>query len=396
MSLRGASIGGGGQLSLGQLKQVQLSGCQVESGDSVLSILGSDGKHRVQLHFEEAADQHSWAQALRDAAGRHGNHGSRQRVSQDCDDEGPVAEDTDEETHLLQTRSRQLQARISSLEDVSKRRDNQLQKMMKRLDGALQMLSAVQDMCSQQKKVIDAQKVAVAELRHDCGMEPARDDATDDPTADHFDGTSAGRRGKSVPAAEEASSVETPGGDDSAEQLLSIMQQLGTMQQALNELGANPAEAKRDAPSSPGKTSPISSRPGNSGSAAAATQAMQSNPLFSAMAAMMAASSPSVSTPSPTTASGAVARAVNHEDDSDDASDAGDGEEDDEATEAALQRLKSLEAEKARFENMLRDSQQEHDDLLKRLGDMRSLMSALGMEDVIGDLGEDAEDDDDS
>merc|ERR1719272_1591051 len=73
--------------------------------------------------------------------------------------------------HLLQARSRQLQNKIGSLESVNERRDKQLNKMVRRLDGAMQMLSAVQEMCNQQRKVIYAQKVVASELQRDLGLE---------------------------------------------------------------------------------------------------------------------------------------------------------------------------------------------------------------------------------
>merc|ERR1719272_1180272 len=81
--------------------------------------------------------------------------------------------------HLLQARSRQLQNKIGSLEAVNERRDKQLNKMVRRLDGAMQMLSAVQDMCKQQGNVIKAQKVSIVSLQHDLGfdMEAANGDA---------------------------------------------------------------------------------------------------------------------------------------------------------------------------------------------------------------------------
>eukprot|EP00747_Dinoflagellata_sp_TGD_P062847 gnl/TRDRNA2_/TRDRNA2_153197_c0_seq1.p1 gnl/TRDRNA2_/TRDRNA2_153197_c0~~gnl/TRDRNA2_/TRDRNA2_153197_c0_seq1.p1 ORF type:complete len:289 (-),score=86.29 gnl/TRDRNA2_/TRDRNA2_153197_c0_seq1:108-974(-) len=53
---------------------------------------------------------------------------------------------------------------------------------------------------------------------------------------------------------------------------------------------------------------------------------------------------------------------------------------DGERAQAVLDRLQKLEAEKSRFESMLKESQQEHDTMLTRLNDMRSLMSALGMQ----------------
>merc|ERR1719183_910946 len=55
--------------------------------------------------------------------------------------------------------------------------------------------------------------------------------------------------------------------------------------------------------------------------------------------------------------------------------------EDDEATNNALEKLRSLEAEKQHFEEMLQSSQAEHESLLGRLNEMRALMSALGVKD---------------
>merc|ERR1711920_75917 len=54
-------------------------------------------------------------------------------------------------------------------------------------------------------------------------------------------------------------------------------------------------------------------------------------------------------------------------------------DEDDEETEAVKNRLRGLESEKERYEGLLQDSQKEHEDLLKRLEGMRSMMTMLGM-----------------
>merc|ERR1712014_342369 len=53
-----------------------------------------------------------------------------------------------------------------------------------------------------------------------------------------------------------------------------------------------------------------------------------------------------------------------------------DGDED---AKNVLARLRSLEAEKRQFEEELRSSQEEHETLLGRLTEMRTLMSALGV-----------------
>merc|ERR1719367_274012 len=76
---------------------------------------------------------------------------------------------------MLQARSQQLQNRISSLEAMGKRRDVHLRQMIRRLDGAMQMLKAVEEMCSQQRRVLDAQNVAIMELKKERG-EPADED----------------------------------------------------------------------------------------------------------------------------------------------------------------------------------------------------------------------------
>merc|ERR1712136_536706 len=52
---------------------------------------------------------------------------------------------------------------------VGKRRDVQLAKMMSRLDGAMQMLAAVQEMCGQQRVVISTQCQVIEDLRGECG-----------------------------------------------------------------------------------------------------------------------------------------------------------------------------------------------------------------------------------
>uniref|UniRef100_A0A7S4RDE8 Uncharacterized protein n=2 Tax=Alexandrium monilatum TaxID=311494 RepID=A0A7S4RDE8_9DINO len=64
-------------------------------------------------------------------------------------------------------------------------------------------------------------------------------------------------------------------------------------------------------------------------------------------------------------------------------------EVDDGDSEVVLSRLQQLQAEKERYEGMVRDSQQEHEDLLQRLTEMRSLMTALGIQDDGGDPGGD-------
>mmetsp|Transcript_107757 Transcript_107757/g.281350 ORF Transcript_107757/g.281350 Transcript_107757/m.281350 type:complete len:112 (-) Transcript_107757:153-488(-) len=63
----------------------------------------------------------------------------------------------------------------------------------------------------------------------------------------------------------------------------------------------------------------------------------------------------------------------------------GRGEDD----EAVMARLMRLQAEKQRFEGMLADSQQEHEELLERLSSMRAMMRDLGMDEEGADGSED-------
>merc|ERR1711879_371012 len=56
-----------------------------------------------------------------------------------------------------------------------------------------------------------------------------------------------------------------------------------------------------------------------------------------------------------------------------------DDDEDDGDVQAVLDKLQSLEMEKQRYEDMLRDSQDEHETLLTKLNDMRALMRSLNM-----------------
>merc|ERR1719238_1142905 len=102
----------------------------------------------------------TWAEGLRAVINTNGK-GKKDQATGDSDGD---------EMHMLQARSRQLQNRIGGLEAINERRDTQVNKLVKRLDGAMQMLSAVQEMCNQQGKVISAQKVAIRELQRDIGL----------------------------------------------------------------------------------------------------------------------------------------------------------------------------------------------------------------------------------
>jgi len=334
ISLKEAKVLPSGDISFGKETVVSLknAGDVDVSEGNMLAILGRDGSMLCQLHLESAADQRSWGDGIRAviAAGRRAapRGGAAEEASA-----GPVTEDTDDEVHLLQARSRQLQTQIGQLEAANERRDSQLAKMLNRLDSAMQMLVAVQDMCEQQRKVIDAQKVAIHELTLECedGDEPEEEQ----PAA----------RDGAARVAELATTLaqadESSGDDSDAEadikaktdEMLALLQKADEMQNALAQMEAlgSPFDAEARAPAPPPR------------------QAQPAMPLGAAPAL-----------PVQSDASG--------------------------AEQAALERLATLEAEKTRFEGMLQDSQSEHDDLLQRLDDMRSLMSMLGMQpDQAGD-----------
>lgn len=334
IQLKEAKILANGDISFGKETVVSLreaEGVDLSDGN-LLAILGRDGEVLCQLHLESAADQKAWVDGLRAAIGSRGGS-ARQPGGPGNMSVGPGTEDTDDEVHLLQARSRQLQTQIGQLEAANERRDSQLAKMLNRLDSAMQMLVAVQDMCEQQRKVIDAQKVAIHELTLECedGDEPEEEQ----PAA----------RDGAARVAELATTLaqadESSGDDSDAEadikaktdEMLALLQKADEMQNALAQMEAlgSPFDAEARAPAPPPR------------------QAQPAMPLGAAPAL-----------PVQSDASG--------------------------AEQAALERLATLEAEKTRFEGMLQDSQSEHDDLLQRLDDMRSLMSMLGMQpDQAGD-----------
>lgn len=356
--LREASVpSAGGDISLGSERRVDLSlAGSVEVSDGIVAILGRDRKLMVQMHLETEEEQATWAQALKlvieQSSAQRGEGaravGGRQSPARSSAPASPASQrkdareeqskqDDEAELPTLRARSQQLQTRIGNLEAISERRDKQLQRLLKRLDGAMKMLDAVQDMCTQQRKVIDAQKVAIEELETDCG-EDAEDEKKEEEEVE-----------QKMEAKDEEEDEEEASGDEAArkravaeveqemaakaEQMLALLKQADEMQRALQQLEALEA------------------------------------------AGMLGEGSPSE-------------KKQDAEDDDDDDEEAGAeaGEEDDEQadgdadTEAVLRRLLALEEEKSRFENMLASSQNEQQDLLERLESMRSLMSAVGME----------------
>lgn len=253
-----------------------------------------------------------------------------------------------------------MQNRVGDLEAISDRRDKQLHKLLRRLDGAMQMLAAVQDMCEQQRKVILAQKVAITELKKECGDPDA--DGEKDGRNVNFSQHLIGQMNRNdnivkkqeptISAPTNSVSCNNDGGLSVAEaeaevaakteQMLALLQQSDKMQRALQQLEAMGPQKNSSLGTSPaGKTIPMT----------AATRQTSVN-------------HSSEQAPAPTSS---TQDAESAEDDS-----------------VVLNRLHALEDEKQKYENMLRQSQQEHDDLVKKMNDMRSLMAALGVNDDIG------------
>lgn len=346
LTFRKASVLDSGDVSLGSEWSIKLTDAgAVDVSNDIVAVLDPRGQLLAQLHLEDAEDLGAWVEGIKHCiptAGGGGraatgkvpsSPGSRQNPP-------PTESDGDEEV-LLKARSQQLQNKIGDLEAVGERRDKQLQKLMKRLDGAMQMLQAVQDMCDQQRKVIDAQQVAIQELRKEChGPDSGRfhlDQAEESPTS-----SGAQSPGPHVPPAppatpavleretEEEEDEEEQG--DQAQQMMALLQQAMEMQKLMSGLEALGAT---EGPSSPSR---------GAGSAA----------------------------------NGAAVAAEGGEEDS---------------VEAVLGRLQALQAEKEKFEGMLRDSQSEHEQLLERIVGMRALMEQLGIreEDLMGDEEEEGE-----
>lgn len=313
--LREATIQGGGSVSLGGERTVALADvASVDVADGAVALLGRVGQLLVQLHLETPEDQRNWAEGLRAVVSTTTG----------------APEDTDDaDAHMLQARSRQLQNKIGTLEAISDRRDAQLEKMLGRLDGAMQMMSAVQEMCSQQKKVIDAQKVAIVELTDECGGGDA-----DIPSEGFGTHNQAASRQESydVRGHEDEDAPDNSESAAQVNQMMALLQQADEMQRALREL-----EGPTGAAATP-----------------AGSAAVSNGPLAGSMAQGH----------------------IGHVDDAEDCEEGN--------TEEALNRLRSLEEEKERYEGMLQASQKEHVDLLSKLNDMRSLMSSLGMEEPEG------------
>lgn len=167
VSFKEASVKPSGEVALGEAKTVNLAEVvAVDSSEGVLALMNRSGNVVVQLHIEEEDDQKEWENALGAIVGNVRNSAAADQDS-GADDGADIAA---ADTTALNERSAQLHTRAKVLEDASQRNDKSLREMLSRLDNAMKMLTAVQEMCMQQGTVIQAQKVAITELNKECGF----------------------------------------------------------------------------------------------------------------------------------------------------------------------------------------------------------------------------------
>jgi len=348
LRLRQACVSPAGGVSLEAEHSMPLGSVTlIPSGDLSLTLQQENGQ-AVQLHFENQDDERSWTKALSDVKAAVGSpHGLSTTATVDTRALAGVRDDIPS----LKARSAALQDRIGTLEALRERRDKQLEALTSRLEDALKMLGAVQDMCCQQKKVIDAQQTAIIELRRDAGL-ASDDELISSAKPSHLitSESLAGRPELDTPCmpcaqtkvpvaavahtpsvAEVAESLELDMPAE-AEEMLKLLQQADEMQQALRQLQALSGGA---CGGQPGHCSLLAQQD-SSAEIAGRVQ-------------------------------------VQGEDEGHDET----HEQDD--NEQVLNRIRSLETEKERFEAMIRDSQNEHDELMQQLHGMRSLMSMLGI-----------------
>jgi len=384
LCLREASIGGAGEVGFGRSTEVPLdAGTSLQVRDRVLRVLGSDGRLLVQMHVESDEDGKLWTDGIQTLLGAssHGGRAARPAAQQDDDDDEDADDASTPETAELRARSAALTGRIRELETVGARRDKQLQKMVQRLEGAMRMLSAVQEMCAQQRRVIDAQQVAIMELKRDNGVDDDAEPRGHDTAAheakfgaQHAQAQQAQQA--RAAAADEEDEDDAGNTDDVAikelmeaeitektEKMLALLKQADEMQQVLQQLeGAAGASSGGQAPSS--------QEAGDLASIQEMLRALSGLGLDASQLGLGDAGQLALA--------GECKEPEAEEEDNDDEDDDDDEEVDPAEAQAVLSKLQALEAEKKRFEEMLSSSHQEQQDLLKRLNDMEALKASMG------------------
>ncbi|CAJ1379395.1 unnamed protein product [Effrenium voratum] len=212
----------GGRMRLGERKTLDLrkagSVCADSEKVSILSPGSAGGAPHLilELHMDDNAEIQTWAQALRTAleTNAKAKPASPASASGECE--------------ALKAKSAKLQQRIASLETLSERRDKQMKRLLKRLDGAMQMLEALEDMCGQQRKVIQAQQQAIVALKEE-GVDTETAPGPANP---------ASPAGPSSPEREEEEEEEGEDGDVSEEKLMALLAQADQMERALKQMEA--------------------------------------------------------------------------------------------------------------------------------------------------------------
>lgn len=369
LTLAEATVQEGNGVSLGRPREVRLAEAALidVSDGGCVTLVGRSGTPLVQMFLESSEDQSSWASALRAAMGsaRQGGHrpaagspaGSPAAVRSAAAPPRPGSdEDEDEMEELvrLQGASRHMQGRIEELEGVSSRRDKHLKKMLRRLDGAMTMLSAVQDMCLQQRKVIMCQGTAILELRKECGEDVEEEKVCAmTPSAKTANATTAQEEEVEEDEEEEEDEHDEKGendGDEEEDDDDDDELRGRELAQAEAQIAAKTAEMNR-----------------------LLEQADKMQRLLAHLEAQTSETS------SPTADAHYQFRDAADNADADAHGEGPDEDDSDEPDDDLLARLQALEAQKETYEDMLRDSQDEQTTLLSRLAGMRSLMSSLGV-----------------
>jgi len=381
-----ASVSNGDNVEVGSDRFLSLTDIgAVQTTDSIVQLLtAEDGHVLANIHFEDAEAHRTWAEGLRAFLGD----------SSTVDVAG--GGDADSEMSALQAKSRHLQSKISGLEALNERRDSQLHKMVRRLDGAMQMLSAVQDMCKQQGSVIQAQKVAIGALQGDLGIDGdvdagdrARSPETRPQASPKASANAASMDSDDSPDGD-GQDGEEEGGEADEQKLTALLAQANQMQQMLEALEGQTKGSGAEVVSESSGSPAGSRKPPISPSADAGPPADPPGDIMSMLAALMGGggagglgSDPSALAALLGSLEGMGGGAPDEEDEGEDEDE--DELQGDDSEEAALARLQGLEAQKEHFEGLLRDSQQEHLDLQSKLASMRQLMSSLGLEEEGGE-----------
>lgn len=206
----------GGRMTFGDRHSLDLrkAGSVVadEEKVSILSRAANGHPHLIlELHMDNDEEIQAWTRALRNVLPK----AKAPTSPPSKDEQEEISEQADEECFLLRAKSQKLQQRITTLEAMSERREKQMKRLLKRLDGAMQMLEALEDMCGQQRKVISAQQLAISALKE----EGAVDDDEDEEE-------------------EEEEEEDTQGEDVSEEKLMALFQQAEQMERALKQIEA--------------------------------------------------------------------------------------------------------------------------------------------------------------